>query len=151
MATVLETDLTGDTPATMRLSWRIDQKAHAALEEEIFGKRILVTNHDDWPLDQVIDAYRSQEDLEAGFRQAKDPHVVFFAPIRHFTDHKIRVHLFTCVLALAIAHLMRRECARAGLSLSVPAPLTELDASARPVLLTRANAAGPGPATPSPG
>ncbi|MGH8571138.1 MAG: IS1634 family transposase, partial [Gammaproteobacteria bacterium] len=127
VARVVRTDLTGDTPKTMRLAWRIDHKAHAALEEEIFGKRILVTDHDDWPLEQVIDAYRSQEDLEAGFRQAKDPHVVSFAPIHHFTDHKIRVHLFTCVLALTLAHLMRRECARAGLSLSVPALLTELD------------------------
>jgi transposase len=135
VARVITTDLTGDTPATMRLTWRIDQKAHAALDEEIFGKRILVTDHDDWPLAQVIDAYRSQEDLEAGFRQAKDPHVVSFAPIRHFTDHKIRVHLFTCVLALAIAHLMRREATRAGLSLSVPALLAELDGIGETILL----------------
>jgi transposase len=135
VARVIRTDLTGDPPATMRLTWRIDTHAQAELEEEIFGKRILVTDHDDWPLAQVIDAYRSQEDLEAGFRQAKDPHVVSFAPIRHFTDHKIRVHLFTCVLALAIAHLMRRECARAGLSLSVPAMLAELDGIGETVLL----------------
>jgi transposase len=134
-ARVITTELTGDTPATMRLSWRIDQNAQAGLEEEIFGKRILVTDHDDWPLDQVIDAYRSQEHLEAAFRQAKDPHVVSFAPIRHFTDHKIRVHLFTCVLALALAHLMRRECARAGLSLSVPALLAELDGIGETILL----------------
>jgi transposase len=132
---VLTTDLTGDTPATMRLTWRIDHKAHAALEAEIFGKRILVTDHDDWPLAQVIDAYRSQEDLEAGFRQAKDPHVVSFAPIRHVTDHKIRVHLFTCVLALTLAHLMRRECTRAGLPLSVPALLAELDGIGETILL----------------
>jgi hypothetical protein len=61
--------------------------------------------------------------------------VVSLAPIRHFTDHKIRVHLFTCVLALTLAHLMRRECARAGLSLSVPALLAELDGIAETVLL----------------
>jgi transposase len=135
VARVLKTDLTGDTPVTMRLKWWIDHQAQAALEEEIFGKRILVTDHDDWPLAQVIDAYRSQEELEAGFRQAKDPHVVSFAPIRHFTDHKIRVHLFTCVLALALAHLMRRECARAGLPLSVPALLAELDGIGETILL----------------
>jgi transposase len=135
VARVITTDLTGDTPATMRLAWRIDEAARARLEEQIFGKRILVTDHDDWPLAQVIDAYRSQEDLEAGFHQAKDPHVVSFAPIRHFTDHKIRVHLFTCVLALAIAHLMRREATRAGLPLSVPALLAELDGIGETVLL----------------
>jgi hypothetical protein len=135
VARVIRTDLTGDTPATMRLSWRIDPHAQAALEEEIFGKRILVTDHDDWPLAQVIDAYRSQEELEAGFRQTKDTHVVSFAPIRHFTDHKIRVHLFTRVLALSLAHLMRREATRAGLPLSVPAMLTELDGISETVLL----------------
>ena len=135
VARVTATDLTGDTPATLRLTWRIDHTAQAGLEEEIFGKRILVTDHDDWPLAQVIDAYRSQEYLEAGFRQAKDPHVVSFAPIRHFTDHKIRVHLFTCVLALAIAHLMRREATRAGLPMSVPALLAELDGIGETVLL----------------
>jgi transposase len=135
VARVIATELTGDTPATLRLAWRIDQNAQAVLEEEIFGKRILVTDHDDWALDQVIDAYRSQEYLEAAFRQAKDPHVVSFAPIRHFTDHKIRVHLFTCVLALAIAHLMRREATRAGLPMSVPALLAELEGIGETVLL----------------
>jgi transposase len=132
---VITTELTGDTPAALRLRWRIDPAAQTALEEEIFGKRILVTDHDDWPLEQVIDAYRSQEQLEAAFRQAKDPHVVSFAPIRHFTDHKIRVHLFTCVLALTVAHLMRRETTRAGLPLSVPALLADLEGIGETVLL----------------
>jgi hypothetical protein len=40
-------------------------------------------------------------------------------PIRHFTDRKIRVHLFTCVHTLAIAHLMRRQAAQAGIATSV--------------------------------
>jgi hypothetical protein len=61
--------------------------------------------------------------------------VVSFCPIRHFTDHKIRVHLFTCVLGLTIAHLMRREAHRAGLHLSVPALLAELEAIQETVLL----------------
>jgi transposase len=135
VARVMRTELTGNTPAAFRLAWHHDAAAQDALAEEIFGKRILVTDHDDWPIDQVIDAYRSQEDLEAGFRQAKDPHVVSFSPIRHYTDHKIRIHLFTCVLALAVAHLMRREAERAGLRLSVPALLGELAGIGETVLL----------------
>jgi transposase len=135
VARVITTELTGQDPPGLRLVWRIDPQAHAALEEEIFGKRILVTDHDDWPIEKVIDAYRSQEDLEAGFRQAKDTHVVSFAPIRHFTDHKIRVHLFTCVLALAIAHLMRRQAAQAGIATSVPALLEDLEGIGETVLL----------------
>jgi len=136
VARVLRTNLTGDTPKAMRLDWHHDQAPQHALEQEIFGKPILVTDHDDWPIAAVVvDAYRSQEDLEAGFRQAKDPHVVSFTPIRHCTDHKIRVHLFTCVLALSLAHLMRREADRAGLRLPVPALLAELEAIGETVLL----------------
>ena len=37
----------------------------------------------------------------------------------HWTEQKIRVHVFYCVLALAIAHLMRRQAAQAGMDLSV--------------------------------
>jgi transposase len=32
----------------------------------------------------------------------------------HWTDQKVRMHVFCCVLALAIAQLLRREAARAG-------------------------------------
>ncbi len=39
----------------------------------------------------------------------KDPKVVSFSPMHHWTDHKIRVHVFYCVLGLAVARLMQRE------------------------------------------
>ena len=38
-----------------------------------------------------------------------------FSPLHHWTEHNIRVHTFTCVLALQIAHLMRLQAERAGL------------------------------------
>jgi len=53
----------------------------------------------------------------------------------HWTDSKIRVHLFYCVLALAVAHLMRREAEQAGLHLSVRELLTELAGIQETVLL----------------
>src|SRR6266516_4624814 len=116
---VLQVTLTGTRPATMRLSWQTDHHARQVLEAEIFGKRILFTDRDDWPAAEVITAYRSQADAEAGFRQLKDRHVVSFSPMFHWTEQKIRVHIFYCALALAIAHLMRRQATQAGLDLSV--------------------------------
>jgi transposase len=116
---VLQVTLTGTRPASLRLSWRIDGEARQSLEAEIFGKRILFTDRDYWPVAEVIAAYRSQADAEAGFRQLKDRHIVSFSPMFHWTEQKIRVHVFYCVLALAIAHLMRRQAAQAGLDLSV--------------------------------
>ncbi|MDO5745941.1 MAG: IS1634 family transposase [Micrococcaceae bacterium] len=111
---VLQVAITGDTPATHRLTATINEAARQELEEEMFGKRILVTTHDHWPVTDIVEAYRSQSDAEFGFRQLKDPHVVSFSPMNHWTEHNIRIHTFTCVLALQIAHLMRREADKAG-------------------------------------
>jgi transposase len=116
---VLQVTLTGTRPAGLRLSWHIDGQARQVLEGEYFGKRIVFTDRDDWPAAEVIAAYRSQADAEAGFRQLKDRDVVSFSPMFHWTEQKIRVHVFYCVLALTIAHLMRRQAARDGLHLSV--------------------------------
>jgi transposase len=132
---VITTTLTGDTPAQFRLSWRTDQAARRRLENRLFGKRILFTNRDSWPVTDVVAAYRSQSEIEAGFRQMKDPHVVSFSPMHHWTDSKIRVHVFSCVLALAVAHLMRRHAEQAGLHLSVRELLGELAGIGETVLL----------------
>ena len=132
---ILTWNLTGDTPTELNLTWSIDQDARADLEQEIFGKRILVTNHDDWPTADVVAAYRSQSDAEFGFRQLKDPHTVSFSPMNHCTDQAIRVHTYTCVLALQLAHLMRRQTHQAGLHLSVRAMVDALTGIAETVLI----------------
>jgi transposase len=132
---VITWQLDGEKPSDLRLTWQIDQDAYAALEDELFGKHVLITSHDDWPVADVIAGYRSQSEAETGFRQLKDPHVVSFSPMHHWTEHNIRVHVFTCVLALQIAHLMRLKARRAGLNLSVRALLAELAAIGETVLL----------------
>lgn len=135
LARVISTELTGDTPADRRLTWRTDRDAHARLEAEIFGKRILFTNRGHWPQPEVIAGYRSQSNCEDGFRQLKDPHVVSFSPMHHWTEHKIGVHVFSCALALQIAHLMRRHARHAGLDLSVRRLLATLAGIQQTVLL----------------
>lgn len=140
---VITTSLTGDTPATRRLTWRTDPRARARLENDIFGKRILFTGHDDWPVVDVVAAYRTQPDVEGSFRQMKDPHVVSFSPMHHWTEQKIRVHAFYCVLALQIAHLMRRHAHQAGHDLSVRGLLAALAGIEETVLLYQADRGRP--------
>ena len=132
---VIRWDLAGDQPKDLRLSWRTDAEARAALEEEIFGKHVLITSHDDWPVPEVVAGYRSQSEAEFSFRQMKDPHVVSFSPMHHWTEHNIRVHVFTCVLALQIAHLMRHRARQAGLDLSVRTLMRELAGIGETVLI----------------
>jgi len=132
---VITWQLAGDRPRDLRLTWSIDPDARAALEAEISGKHVLITDHDDWPVAEVVAGYRSQSEAEFSFRQLKDPHVVSFSPMHHWTEHNIRVHVFTCVLALQIAHLMRLRAARAGLRMSVRELLRELAGIGETVLL----------------
>ena len=132
---VITWQLTGGQPKDLRLTWSAGPDARAALEEEIFGKHVLITSHDDWPVPEVIAGYRSQSEAEFSFRQMKDAHVVSFSPMHHWTEHNIRVHVFTCVLALQIAHLMRRNARRAGLRLSVRDLLGQLAGIGETVLI----------------
>ncbi|HVB45253.1 MAG TPA: IS1634 family transposase [Streptosporangiaceae bacterium] len=132
---VITWQLDGGKPRDLRLTWSVDHGARAALEEEIFGKHVLITSHDDWPVPEVVAGYRSQSEAEFSFRQMKDTRVVSFSPMHHWTEHNIRVHVFTCVLALQIAHLMRRTAARAGLRISVRELLGQLAGIGETVLI----------------
>ena len=132
---VITWQLAGGQPKDLRLSWAVNPDARAGLEEELFGKHVLITDHDDWPVPDVVAGYRSQSEAEFSFRQMKDPRVVSFSPMHHWTEHNIRVHAFTCVLALQIAHLMRRKAAQAGLRLSVRELLGQLAGIGETVLI----------------
>ena len=44
---VIRWELEGGQPKDLRLTWHVDQQATADLEEEIFGKHVLITSHDD--------------------------------------------------------------------------------------------------------
>src|SRR5258707_9758705 len=132
---VVTWQLDGSLPKDLRLTWGIDSGARAALEQDLFGKHVLITDHDDWPAGEVIAGYRSQSEAEFSFRQLKDPRVVSISPMFHWTGHNIRVHIFTCVLALQIAHLMRLKAAPAGLHLSVRELLAGLAGIGETVLL----------------
>jgi transposase len=132
---VIRWQLDGGQPKDLRLTWHVDPGARAALEEEIFGKHVLITDHDHWPAAEVIAGYRSQSEAEFSFRQLKDPHVVSFSPMHHWTDHNIRVHVFTCVLALQLAHLMRYRARQGGLDLSVRELLGQLAGIGETVLI----------------
>jgi transposase len=137
VARVVTTNLTGETPADLRLTSHVDPYARAALENELFGKRILFTDKNTGIATRavIVADYRSQETVEADFRQMKDPKVVSFSPMFHHTEQKIRVHVFYCVLALAAARLMVRDADRAGLHLSVRDLLDTLTGIQETVLL----------------
>lgn len=94
-----------------------DQAALARLARREFGKRILFCDRAEWSDAQIVTAYRAQAEVEAAFRQMKDPDFAAFQPIFHWTDQKLHVHAFYCTLALMIVALIQRQLGQAGIEL----------------------------------
>ena len=92
-----------------RLHYWVDEKARTHLETEVFGKRILLTNRDEWSTEDIVLAYRGQHHVEAVFRQCKDSEHLAIRPQHHWTDHKIHVHTFICLLALLLGRVVEIE------------------------------------------
>lgn len=101
------------------LSFRFEEAAWLKLCRTLLGKTLLFTDQDAWSDEKIVLAYRSQAHVEAAFRRMKDPRFLTFRPAFHWTDQKLRVHAFYCVLALMILSLLRRKLSRAGIELSV--------------------------------
>lgn len=95
-----------------RLSWFIDEEARKRLETEVFGKMILITDRHEWSTEDIVAAYRGQSQVEKVFRQTKDPEHLAVRPQFHWTDQKIRVHTFICLLAYTLSRLVQREAER---------------------------------------
>jgi transposase len=92
-----------------RLEYGVDQDALRHLETNVFGRRIIVTDRADWSTEQIMLAYRGQSHVESVFRQCKDDEHLAVRPQYHWTDQKIHVHAFICLLALLLARVVEHE------------------------------------------
>ena len=99
----------------------------AKLIRLVAAKVILCTDNHDWSTEQIVLGSRAQSIVEDAFKRMKDPHWVTFCPPFHWTDQKLRVHAFYCVLALTLTSLLQRKAAQAGIQLTIPVLLEQLN------------------------
>jgi transposase len=126
-----------------RLSFQVD---HAALQELIthrLGRTLLLTNRGDWTGEQVVAAYASQQELEQVFRGLKEGDWLNWQPLHHWTDSKIRVHAFYCLLGLSLLHYVLRQAQTFWPQLTVEKLQEELEQIQQFVLLYPALGGGP--------
>lgn len=71
-----------------------------------FGKTLLFASNDSKKICNIIDLYHSKDKVEDGIKLLKDPHLISWQPMRHWTDTKIRAFAFCCVMALMIIRIM---------------------------------------------
>ena len=127
------------------LSYRFREEAWQQLQERRLGKAILFSDHEGWTDAQIVRGYRSQHHVEAAFRELKDTEHLALRPQRHWTDQKIRGHVFSCVLALTLCSLLRRESDKKGIRRSLVAILEDLG-QIKEVCLAYAPTTGAAPA-----
>jgi transposase len=106
---VLQIDYDAKRQGADRLRFTVDARARAHLEQEVFGKRILITDRHDWSDEEIVLAYRGQSRVENSFRQLKDDEHCALRPQYHWTDQKIHVHAFLCLLAFLLGRVLERE------------------------------------------
>ena len=97
----------------LSLSYQFDQAALDMLEREWLGRIVLMTDRDDWSTAEIIRAYRGQSHVEAVFAHLKDPLHIMLRPQFHWTDQKLHVHVFICLLAYLLARLLHLHARRA--------------------------------------
>jgi transposase len=78
----------------------------------------LFTDRTDLSEEQIIFGYRGQHHIERAFRDMKDPYSIRFSPPHHWTDAMLRVHAFSCVLALTLISLLHRRVDQAGVAIT---------------------------------
>lgn len=108
------------------LQYEVDHAALQKLTDERLGKTVLVTDHASWNAAEVVATYRSLTAVEEAFKRMKNTTFLRWQPARHWTDQKLQVHGFYCVLGLLLATLAHQQVSRAGIDLSLPALLKEL-------------------------
>ena len=133
---VLRFQLTGTDP-TLTLTYDVDQPAFDALAQNELGRVVLMTDHHDWSTADIIRTYRAQADVEALFAHLKDPLHVALRPQRHWTDQKLHVHVFTCVLGYLLLRLLHLRARQAGADFASPEHLIEALSRIRRVTVAR--------------
>ena len=81
------------------LSFWVDEEQFNFLKKQWLGRRIVITNRHQWTTEEIISAYWGQSNVENAFKKTKNPFHLAIRPQYHWTDKKIEVHGFICLLA----------------------------------------------------
>jgi transposase len=108
------------------LQFDFDSAAFSQLLKQRLGRTVLLTNHLDWSPEQVVAGYAGQQSIERVFRGLKDGDWLSWDPMHHWTDRKIRIHAFYCMLGISLLHYLHKQAQAGWADLSLEQLLEEL-------------------------
>ena len=108
------------------LQFDFDSAAFSQLLSQRLGRTVLLTNHLDLSAEQVVAGYAGQQSIERVFRGLKDGDWLGWDPMHHWTDRKIRIHAFYCMLGISLLHYLHKQARAGWADLSLEQLLEEL-------------------------
>src|SRR6266849_4009263 len=117
------------------LQFDFDSAALPQLLNQRLGRTVLLTNRMDWSAEQVVAGYGGQQSIERVFRGLKDGEWLGWDPMYHWTDRKIRIHAFYCMLGISLLQYVHQQAKAGWADLSVEQLLEELEQIKQFVLL----------------
>jgi transposase len=108
------------------LQFDFDSAAFSQLLNQRLGRTVLLTNHLDWSAEQVVAGYAGQQSIERVFRGLKDGDWLGWDPMHHWTERKIRIHAFYCMLGISLLHYLQKQAQAGWADLSLEQLLEEL-------------------------
>ena len=108
------------------LQMAFDNAALPRLLEHRLGRTTLLTNRLDWTAGQIVDGYLGQQRIEQVFRGLKEGDWLRWGPMYHWTDSKIRVHAFYCLLGISLLQSIHKTAQVAWPGISMEKLLDEL-------------------------
>jgi transposase len=118
-----------------QLQFDFDSAALPQLLSQRLGRTVLLTNRMDWSAEQVVAGYSGQQSIERVFRGLKDGQWLGWDPMYHWTDRKIRIHAFYCMLGISLLQYVHQQAKAGWADLSVEQLLEELEQIKQFVLL----------------
>ena len=109
-----------------RLQFDFDPGAWQRLVNHRLGRTILLTNRMHWSAEQVAAGYSGQQEIERVFRGLKDGDWLGWGPMYHWTDRKIRIHAFYCMLGISLLQSIHNQAQAAWDGISKEQLLEEL-------------------------
>ena len=111
------------------LNFWVDEEQFNFLKEQWLGRRIVITNRHQWTTEEIVSAYWGQANVENAFKKMKNPFHLAIRPQYHWTDQKIEVHGFICLLAfLMVMIAYKRAKEKVGFKGSLHTLLEKLSA-----------------------
>jgi transposase len=95
-------------------------KAAREWENVIDGMLLLETTDLESTAQEIVRRYKELAEIERGWRSLKS--TLLLRPVYHWTEERIRAHVFVCVLALQIERWMRKKLE----GISVPTAIRQL-------------------------